>query len=403
MSETNIRVRALLAEYQWLVALVAVALVASGLWLSIGAFAAEPDTIEEERVVDAWSASGDLEHSAAVREENELFPVDERLENEPLYYERISPVLDGEYAVGYDGVHGEDVDVSLEIAQVSRAVDDEGSTYWQERETLASTEVADVSAGDRVDTEFSLNVSDLDDRIDAIEESLDASPGETESVLEIAVTYDGVFDGEQQEVIELIDVELEVSGGTYTVDGGEFVEEYEVTETVTQEVPPSTLESVGGPVATLLGGGLLAGLWFFRREGLEPTDAEREWLAYRRDRAEFEDLLVRVSLPEEVLDLPEADVSSLGELATFGIDVGSAIVEDAARGRYLVRHDGVLYVYAPPDEPPVGVEDDTSTVLSWFEDDGGDVDAVVAPGRVIGADERDGNRVADGADERDGD
>lgn len=371
MNESRLRVRLLLEEYQWIVALTAAVLLLGGLWLTYGAYVAEAETVEKDQPVDSWSVTGSFTHVATVEEENELFPVGTTLEDEPVYYSRLSPTFNGEYVVSYDGIDGEAVTVDLEVALLYRAADDD-TVYWAEMEPLEATTVEDVSAGEEVSATFSVDVVELDERIDEIEESLGASPGAPETVLRVAVTYEGTFGDEQDIVEDVQELTIDRSGDTYTLDEGGFQERIDVEESVVIEESPGTLEAVGGPLAALAGGGGLFGLGLARHRGLELSEAEREWLAYRGDLEEFEDLITRADLPDVVRDRSEASVATLGELAELAIDVGAAIVEDTARDRYVVEHQDLLYVYTPPADPEtVGRQASTGADGGENGDEGG--------------------------------
>ena len=350
MSERNVRLRVLLTEYQWLLTVGAVVLLVGGLWLTYGAYATEPETIQDDRIVSTWSVTGEFSHGATVEEENEIFPVGTELENEPLYYTTLSPTFDGEYAAGYERADGTDVTISVDVELVYRATSD-GEEYWRESETVATATESDVAAGERVTAEFSLDVTELEDRIDEIEASLGASPGSPETLLSVDVRYDGTFEGESQNLTQSSEIDIDADQSTYRLEGGDFEDDIDVYETVFVEQPSDTAASVGGPAAVLGGAGALAGLLLFRHRDLEPTDAERKWLAYRRELGSFEELITRVRLPPEVLDRPRAEVASLRDLSEFAIDVESAIVEDEALGQYVVRHQDVCYVYTPPADP----------------------------------------------------
>ncbi len=376
VSETTLRARLLLAKYQWLFALVAVALLVGGIWLSYGVYAGEPE-VEEVPVTNEWSIDGEFVHSAAVEEENEVFPVGTVLANEPLYYTSLSPVVDGRYNASYAGTEGEDVTITVTVDLLHRAVDDDVE-YWNESETLASESGETVDPGEPVTADVSINVTTLDERIGEIEESLGASPGTTETVLAVETSYDGEFGGEGREITRNEEIEIDAGGETYSLQGGGFSEEFEYeTGVETEEAPPSRLEAVVGPLAAVVGAAALLGLGLFRHRGLEPTDADREWLAYRQDLAEFDDLITRVELPEAALDRPEVPVASLGQLSRFAIDVESAIVEDRQRNQYVVRDPELLYVYTPPAEPTRGEFGDTGTSAGDADSEGDDGDSIL--------------------------
>jgi len=384
VSETSLRARLLLAKYQWLLALVAVALLVGGIWLSYGVHAGEPE-VEQVTETNEWSIDGEFGHSAVVEEENEVFSVGTVLSDEPLYYTSLSPVVDGRYNASYAGTEGEDVTVTVTVDLLHRAADDDVE-YWNESETLATESEDGVGPDDPVVADVSINVTTLDERIDEIEGSLGASPGASETVLSVETSYEGEFGGEVRDITRTEEVEVDAGGETYSLQGGGFSEEFEYETGVEEsEVPPEPIEAGGGPLAALVGAAALLGLGLFRHRELEPTEADRDWLAYRQDLAEFDDLITRVELPEAALDRPEVPVASLGQLSRFAIDVESAIVEDRQRNRYVVRDPELLYVYTPPAEPTGGEFGDTGTSAgdadSEADDDGSILDGLLGSGR----------------------
>jgi hypothetical protein len=134
--------------------------------------------------------------------------------------------------------------------------------------------------------------------------------------------------------------------------GGPSSQQYETTGTVRVEREYGLPRAVGGPLvlsAALIG--LLAlGVGYWRGE-FELTDQEREWLAYRADRAEFGEWIHTVQLPSEAQDLPRARADSLAALVEFAIDVDSGVVEPPEGDVFYVLHDGYLYTYTAPLPP----------------------------------------------------
>lgn len=81
------------------------------------------------------------------------------------------------------------------------------------------------------------------------------------------------------------------------------------------------------------------------------TPAERVYLAYRDDRADYADWITTASLPASALDRQRVVVDSLADLADVAIDTGERVVHDAARGAYVVVHDEYAYTFQPPADP----------------------------------------------------
>ena len=350
--ERRLRYRVLLAEYRTVLALAFVVLLVLGGWLSYGAYA-EPDERQERRLESEWTATGSFAHGSVVTEPNEIHPEGDRLEGEPLYYESIAPTVETEFTGGYDAARATDVAVELRIDLVYRAVDpDDGTVYWSRRESLASVAESDVGPNETVTATAAVNVTEVRNAIAAIEEDLEASPGETEIVLDLERTVDGTIEGDERSATDGYEVPIRTDGNTYSLDANdsydETREEY-TTETVTAS--PGPLRSLGGPALLALGLLGLGGVGVAVRRWPAPTADERAWLDYRDDRAEFDEVITTARLPESALEGPRAEVESLAALARLGIDLGSAVLFDPERERYVVRDGDLRYVFEPPRLP----------------------------------------------------
>ena len=347
--ERRLRLRTLFWEHRTTIAVAFVLVLALGAWVSYGVYAAPGETTEE-RLEYSWTATGEFDHAAPVVDSTAAYPEESVLEDEPLYYTAISPTAEGQFTGGYDANSGEDVDVSLTVDLYYRAVEpDEETVYWSERERLTSVNETDVDPGESVTATFEVNVSAVGDRIDEIETDLEASPGQAEIRLEVDREIEGTIDGTSQLVADSVTIPIEYDGSTYRFDdGANFDEPHEAyrTEAVAASYGPT--RSVGGPLLVLLGAVGLSAVALASRRVPEPTAAERAWLAYRDDVAEFDEMIVPATLPESVLEKPRAAVPSLASLAEFGIDAGEAVVHDRATGRYLVATDDAIYLYDPP-------------------------------------------------------
>ncbi|SDR38764.1 DUF5305 family protein [Natronobacterium texcoconense] len=387
----QLQLRALLAEYRTELLVGFVLLVVLGGWLSYGAYAAPPEETDQ-RLEDAWTATGTLSHEATVTELTAVYANGTVLEDEPLYYTSIAPELDGEFTGGYEADSARNVDVDVSVDLAYRAVepgDGDGTVYWSQRESLASVSEANVDPDERVTAAFTVDVTEVAAAIDEIEADLGASPGETEIVLEIEREIEGEIDGDYRTAADQYRVPIEYSGSTYAVDdagAGAYDESHdEEYETVTSTAPVGPVRSVGGPLLLVVGLGGVIGLVVASRRLSDPSPAEREWLTYQEDRERFDEVITTARLPVSELEFGEgesdgeksanedeageedgkptaeyATVDTLADLAGFGIDVGTGIVFDRRTERYVVRHEGTAYVYDPP------------TLESVLEDDGAD-------------------------------
>jgi hypothetical protein len=354
MSEWQLRLRGLLERNLAVVVLALVVLAAVGGWVTYTTHVA-PDTTTEQRVVATWETRGQFDHGATVREENAVFPVGSRLQNRSVYFTRVAPVLNGTYAFDYRASQGGELSGNVTVSLVVRGVETEGDSatvLWQTSRLLEERRVESLAPGESVTVPFAVNVSRVAARTDRIAEGLGGSPGTVQTRVRASVGFAGRVNGDPVERTATHALSLQPEGARYRVaDAGPTTEEYESTATVTVDRTYGPLRRFGGPL--LLVGALVAevalAVWT-RNNRLALSDAEREWLAYRDDRAEFDEWITSFELPAATFELPSARAASLGDLVDFAIDVDSGVVE-VDEGAFVVVHDGVRYEYRAPENP----------------------------------------------------
>jgi len=344
----RLRLRAILDAWLPVFAVVIVAFAALGGWATIGAHV-NPGTVETTEEATVWGVEGSFDHSATVQRENPVFATNTTLTNRSTYFTRVSPVLEGTFTARYETAAGEPADGNLEARLVHRATGEE-TVYWTKSRPLAETDHT-LEAGETGRLAFSFNASREADRRDNITEALGGSPGELETVIAVDVTTTSDAGGGSS-LSYTATLPVTLSGDTYSVGSpaqtGEEVTKTR-TETTTRERGP--LMGIGGPIALLLGLGGIAGLgWLRQRE--EPiglTDTERAVLTYRDQRQEYDEWVVRATLPEAVLDKETATADSFADLVDFAIDSDTAVVEEPERGQYYAVTPDLLVTYEPPE------------------------------------------------------
>lgn len=343
MNVTLLRLRVFVSDRRAVLTVTAVLLVAAG----AGVFLAYADgTTEEVRIVESGTLSGEPQHEAGVRNGSVLYGGNETLRNRPVYYTDVSPVFDAEYAVTLDAESADDVAVGLNATLVYGAKDD--GFLWRETERLDNVTAAGVGVYDVVTSEFSVNITDVRQRIEEVESNLGASVGENVVYVKVDVAVDGEIEGRQRERSLTDRINVSYADGTYTVEADGFEETFEDRRTVTVETEsPAT---TGGGAAA--GAGVLLFLAVLASAVFSPTREQRNRLSYRRDLDEYADLVVRADpgseIPDDIADGPTVEVERLADLAGLALDTRSAVLEDPDERRYLVRVDGVVYVYEPP-------------------------------------------------------
>ncbi|MFC6835964.1 DUF5305 domain-containing protein [Halomarina ordinaria] len=353
MGDWELRARRLVGANLAVVVALLVVLALLGGWLTYDAHAG-PETEQREEVVSSWETTAAFDHGATVTRENPVYDVGTRLDNRSVYFTNVAPVMNGSFDYGYTATGEGELDVDAETELVIRSVESPGeadtTVYWQQRRDRTSANASGLEPGESVSVPFSVDLAAAANETADIDEQLGGSPGQSEVVVEATVTLSGTVDGEAVERTERYTLPVEL-GETAAVDAtGPTTERYERTETVRDPVDSSPLQAAGGPLLLLGSVLVLGGVGAMAsRDELGLSSTERASLAHRRERAEFDDWITRIRLPESVLARERAHAESLADLVDFAIDTDNAVVESPDASAYYVVHDDLLYVYEPPE------------------------------------------------------
>lgn len=333
----------------WLIAIVIVLVLTS----SAGAAAAyhthtNPPIEREEVVVAAWSEETTLGHQARVTEPNLVFEQDQTLLDRPVYFSRVSPILEGRHDYSYAASDDGDLTVETAVRVRLRSVDPEGNVYWQRSDPIDHSRVEGLAPGETATTTTELNVSDVVEELEQTEASLGATLGTTEIRIVFDTSVSGTVNGEEVRTRHVDSILVEPSSGSFSVQADEGVQElYERTETVDSEGTHGPLLRYGsfGVLFTSIAG--MIGLLGLNRTGrLTPTEDDLNTIDIS-ERDEAEDWISTVSVPSEALETIAIPVDSLGDLVDIAIDTNERVLEDDDRKGFYVLDDTVHYVYLP--------------------------------------------------------
>jgi hypothetical protein len=359
--DSALRARRLLADNFAVVALVllALALAAGGGVLAYDAYVAD-GTTTETRSATVYETTPEFTHGAVVQRENSVFEVGTRLSERNVYYERIAPVLSGEYRVGYRAPGG-DATVRLTTTLVHQGTADDGATVlWEKRTPLASEEATGVAPGESVAVPYRVNVTEARNRVAATTEELGTSGAGVRTFVEARVELSGTVAGESVNATYTDRLGIVAGGGTYRPDTNASAASATRQETVRTPTTAGPLARFGGPLLLALGLVGLAGLGVGRRSGrLVVSDGERQLLAHQRARAEFDEWITTASVPDSVVGPRDehVEVADLEGLVDVAIDTNGRVIEDERRGFLVVSGDRT-YRYDPPTEPAITRVDD---------------------------------------------
>ena len=352
--ERSIRVRAAIADHFMSILVAVVVLALLGGFVTYGAYA-ETTTRTETVRTDAWETTGEFTHRATVVNDTAAYDRGETLRNRSVYFTGLTPRLNGSFAYGYTSSEGRlDADVSVWLVRRSVSDDRDGSVqeHWRTETRLARERVAGLGPGDRLRVPFSTNVTAAILRAEEIDKQVGPTPGQTEVRIEARIDLSGTRNGQSVDRTRVYNMTVTRDGGIYRVaDSGPTVDSGQQREERTVAVAPGPLRAFGGPVLLFVAVGACVGLAAARRRGaLTVTEREREWLAYRDARGEFDEWITTVRISEPDRDAT-IEVESLAGLVDVAIDTDSRVLMDEERTTYLVFADDRCYTYRPPSPP----------------------------------------------------
>ncbi|MFW6384291.1 MAG: DUF5305 family protein [Halodesulfurarchaeum sp.] len=345
---TRLRLRSLVDSWDGLLVGVLVVAVLIGAWGTYGAHV-DPGTEESVTSVDVWDLDGEFEHAATVTQPNPVFENGTVIENRSAYFERLSPVLNGTYRLEYRAGTDSTASVRVEPRLVLENSDEDG-VYWRNVTTLGAT-TASLAPGEDRSRSVAVNVTALDQRAERITDAVGTTPGETTMALSFAVTAETSLDTDQPELEYTARVPITTDGDVYRV--GDLDEpDTTITREVVRTSParPGPLLGIGSPLLLIVSLSLLALLLGGRRaRWFELSSLERRRLSFLTERREFDEWIVRASLPDAVREREAAEAKSLTDLVDFAIDSGVSVIEDADAGEYYaVAAEQVLRYRVPP-------------------------------------------------------
>jgi len=378
MRERRHRLRVLLADNRTVILLLLVVGVGLGAAVTYTTHIS-PGTTTEERAVSSWESTGDFTHRATVLNDTDVYPEGTTLRGRSAYFREVTPELDGEFAYRYTATDGGNLTVETDTTLVLRSVDTDqanGSVYWRSDEPLSTTTERSVGPDDTVGTAFSLNVSEVDRRIQTIDEQFGGTPGEKQLLVVTEVAVSGSRNGQPVDLTRRYRLRITPEGSLYRVaEPGSSTNSRSQTDSIVVPAEYGPARSLGGPA--LLGLGLAGICAFVAQQRYTPpvTDTERQWVQYRQIREEFDDWITQGEIPAAAEGPPTVTVDTLSGLVDLAIDTGERVVEDERRGACLVLQDNRWYLHEMPPEPAIGeaaIDVSPADIFAASDEDGED-------------------------------
>lgn len=346
-----LRWRAFAADRFVPLVVVMVIVTATGGWLVATTYL-DPGTHVEERTTLAFERSAAFDHHATVRGPNPIYAEGAVLEDRPVYFTAITPVLDGQFVYRYSTPHDRPITATPELQLVLRSVDrgsDAETEFWRLSRPIEAGAPVQVRSGQTVTVPFTVNVSDLERQRARIEDDLGVVPGTVEAVVVARVHERGRIDGRRVATSTTRRLRLDLRGDTYAVrEVGETESAVRWTEEVTVPTEHGPVREVGS-VLLLIGGGLgIVGLVGAGLTGwLDIMPNQRRRLEFTRARDEHDAWVTVGRLPDGATEGPVVEVAAFEELINVAIHTDSRVIEDREAGEYHVVTDRLAYAYRP--------------------------------------------------------
>lgn len=362
----NVRIRKLLDEWVLLILALLIALIVVGGWLAYEPLV-DPATEEREMVVGSFEEESEFTHQAEIHRSTPIFDDGEVVRNNPIYYTRLAPELEGTYEYTYHANEGS-TDVVMDSYLLVRSVNNEGNEYWSTTESLNRTELENVSPGEEATVSFSVDVEEITSEIERIEEQLGANPGETESKVVVETGVTGMVETENIANRHTAELVINPDTGTYSVETETSgLTEDEFVETVPTEREYGPLRTYGPLGLAVLGLVGSAALVVQRSRGrIAPSEAELAALETAREREEFDEWISSGQFPETEIPGFRVEIKSLEELVDVAIDCDSRVIE-GEEGYYVFDGDR-YYTFHPAVIETSPDRNDTGEVTTFDGD-----------------------------------
>ncbi|SIR98146.1 DUF5305 domain-containing protein [Natronorubrum thiooxidans] len=330
----NPRLELVLAQYGRVITIALIVVGALAL-LATGWAVANPTTETTTQYGDERVES-DVQTSAVVVRDGELWSEGDRLENSGVYVLNASPelVLEPETRLVDEGDRTsiDDADVTHELTLRFEATRD-GESFWNETHTVID-ESPSVEDGTATST-TTIDVESYRDRQRQLEREL-SGIGSVELELELRVEYDtGRTQGTQQ-----ASTAVQVTDDAYWLSESLSASDSHTYQMATEQTTESrSLGTIGG--LSVLGTLALVGAAFVARRAPVDEDAARRAVHEQR----YAEWISRGSIPMWVGDY-HISLDTLEDVVDVAIDTNERVVHDRQRGLFAVVNDDVVYYYS---------------------------------------------------------
>lgn len=305
------------------------------------------EQVKEEKPF--YTLQGDYRHSALVTSANPLWPQDTVLEDRPIYFSGVTPVV--EIDVAFRAL-AKSVDLETVMTSwITLSAKDSETVLWQKEMPLSTIE-GRMKGAEITDT-LLLNVTSLGKEIGYIQNGLGVKKGSGSIVLNTIVRYAGSLNDNPVQGEMVYTMPLEVGEGYFRMPEN-FSSEEVVTKTESTLVPSESpsLFQYGSVLSFCLSLGLLVGACLVKVR-FRPVDDRLLRLMQAKDHhAKYEEWISAGNLPENIPS-GQIQIATLDDLIKAAVDMNERVIFDREKGIYFFIHNGIAYTFSLSDEQEI--------------------------------------------------
>lgn len=345
MKLTTYKFSTVIAKRYWVIlVLLIVAFSVSGIY-AYNVLTPQYETRTESESVTLYEYKAWYEHNAVVKQGNPLWPVGWTLINQPIYFSTICSNLNVSYNFK---ITGSSTDIAAQyLTKLVLSSSSENTTYWS-KETIISDGTIHLTGGNNLHESFSLNISEIEDEINAILDSLDFYGGDANAEIITTVRYSGYVGSERVDEQKEFPMSIKISGSTYKVTSKSYDETItrDVIRTVNVLQSPSKgdkIVSFSFPSIFFL---LILAFTLVKLKYKPLDESAIQELINEKEYGKFKDLISRGKLPSDInMSMVKLEVKSLEDLANIAIDKDERVIFDEDAALYFILHNNFLYLY----------------------------------------------------------
>ncbi len=332
------------AKRYWVIlVLLIVALSISGIY-AYEVLSPHYETISKSESVTLYQYKAWYEHSAVVEQRNPVWPVGYTFSNQPVYFSAISPNMNGSFNFQ---ITGSSTDIAAQyLTKLILSSSIQNTTYWRKERTISSGSM-DLRGDDKLQSAFSLNISEIEKEIDAIQDSIDFSGGSTNVEVITTVVYNGEVGGERVDEQKDFPLPIKISGSIYEVSSKSYDEtiKKDVVREVNVLLSPSKADKIVSFSSISILFLLILAFTLVKLKYKPLDDSAIQELIKEEEHEKFKDLISEGKLPSDInISMLRLEVKSLEDLINIATDIDERVIFDEDASLYFIIHDNILYI-----------------------------------------------------------